>query len=212
MKSAMTNESLDKLLREAASHNALDTVKQLIDSGANCYAVDEKGRTAFNHAASDGLSVLAWLTEEAFNDSQLPENERRWKGYDLNTPSGYYGSTLITYAAKVSPVSLVKQMIDSGADLSIVNDSGWTLLHCAAVMPGRIKVLEELIEAFQAQGLGDIVNALSTHVYETNYRGYKVIYGKDLTAAQLCCARMEQDPEYPKEIVSYLPYLTFHYR
>ena len=206
----MTDKILNKLLHEAASQNELETVKQLIAAGASCYAVDEKGLTAFNHAASNGLSVLAWLTEEAFNDTQKPMSERRWQDYDLNTPSGYYASTLITYAAKVSPVSVVKKMIELGADITIVNGSGWTLLHCAAVMPGRLKILKELINAFHNHGLGERINSLTSYVYMTNYNGYNVVYDKNLTAAQLCRSRIEQDPEYPHDIVEYLPYLTYN--
>lgn len=206
----MSEEILNKLLHEAASQNALETVKQLIADGASCYAVDEKGFTAFNHAASNGLSVLAWLTETAFHDTQKPISERRWQDYDLNTPSGYYASTLITYAAKVSPVSVLKKMIVSGADITIVNNSGWTLLHCAAVMPGRLEILKELINAFQNQSLGERINSLTSSVYKTNYNGYNVVYEKNMTAAQLCRSRIAQDPECPRDIIEYLPYLTYN--
>lgn len=203
----MKEEVLNKLLHQAVSQNALETVRQLIAEGANCYAVDEHGLTAFNQAASNGLSILAWLTETAFNDTQKPISERRWQEYDLNTPSGYYASTLITYAAKACSISVFNKMIELGADISIVNGSGWTLLHCASVMPDRIEIIKELIKAYKSQGLGNIIHSLTTSVYKTNYNGHPVVYEKNLTAAQLCHARVVQDPEYPQELIEYLPHL-----
>ena len=194
---------LDKLLREAAAHDAVEAVKTLVSAGANPYGTDDKGRTAFNRAASNGLRALNWLVETAFADTQKPENQRRWKKYGLDTPSGAYGSTLITYAAKVCSAAVVNRMIAAGADITITNGSGWTLLHCAAVMPDRAEVLRELARMFRKKGLADKIGALSTHVYETEYDGHKVVYGENLTAADLCRARMEQDPRYPREMVKY---------
>ena len=201
---ALTQEALNSLLREAAAHDAVTAVRILISEGGNPYDTDEKGRTSFNRAASNGLHALHVMTETAFLDTQKPAAQRRWKNFDLNTPSGYYGSTLITYAAKVSPAALVNDMIVAGADITIINGSGWTLLHCAAVMPDRKDVLKSLINAFRDQGLEKLIGALSTHVYETDYSGNKVVYGEGLTAAELCRARLDQDPQCPPELADYL--------
>ncbi len=201
------DDALNERLRNAAAHDDTGAVKALLAEGANPYDTDEKGRTAFNRAASNGLEALDLLTREAFNDTQKPLGQRRWKEYELNTPSGSYQSTLITYAAKVSSVDLVREMIKAGADITIVNGSGWTLLHCAAVMPGRSAVLGELVTAFQKQGHGDLIDALSTHVYETEYNGHKVVFGRDLTAAGLCQARIDQDSKVPAELPDYMALL-----
>lgn len=195
---------LNKLLREAAARDAVCIVRLLVAAGADPYDADEAGRTAFNRAASDGLRALAWLTETAFADTQKAEAQRRWKNYGINTPSGFYGSTLITYAAKVCSAETMRRMIAASADITITNGSGWTLLHCAAVMPGREEVLHELLRAFREHGLDDTVGALSTHVYETFYNGRKVVYKEGLTAAGLCRARMEQDASCPPELGRYL--------
>jgi len=203
----MTTNVLDAQLHEAAAADRLEDVQRLVVSGANPYAEDAQGRTSFNRAASNGLRSLAWLTEQAFEDTQKPEDQRRWKKYGLNTPSGRYRSTLITYAAKVCSVELFCRMADAGADLAIVNDSGWTLLHCAAVMPERAAMLAAVIEAFKDRGLKNLIGALSKHEYETSYGGNKVVYGEGLTAAGLCRVRIDQDPRRPRELASYLPIL-----
>ncbi len=185
----------------ARDHAALAAC--LITLGANPYDTDAAGRTAFNCAASNGLMALATLTKIAFADTQKPLSRRRWKQFDLNTPSGAYGSTLITYAAKVCDVVTVKAMIDAGADLRIVNGSGWSLLHCAAVMPDRTEILKSLLQAFHTQGHGNLINARTTHIYETVYSGHKVIYAAELTATDLCCVRLDQDPSCPPELAQY---------
>lgn len=199
--------TLNRILRAAAARDHAILMRPLIMAGANPYDTDEKGRTAFNCAASSGLRALHVLTEEAFRDTQKPQEQRRWKDFGLNSPSGCYGSTLITYAAKVSPVSLVREMVAAGADIGIVNGSGWTLLHCAAVMPGRTEVIKILIQAFREQGHDDLITACSTHLYETDYGSGKVSYDKNLTAAGLCRARIEQDTHVPNDLTEYMLYL-----
>ena len=201
-------EAIDKVLHEAAARDDVSIVSLLLKAGANPYYTDDQGRTAFNRAASNGLSALALMTEAAFRDTQKPPTQRRWKDYDLNTPSGAYGSTLITYAAKVSSAPLVAEMTHAGADITIVNGSGWTLLHCAAVMPGREDVLKDLVQTFKKQGYADMIAALSTHVYETIYNGNKVVFGEGLTALELCEARIKQDPACPQELGAYRAVLT----
>lgn len=198
-----SNETINSRLREAAARDDVESVRVLIAQGADPYDTDEHGYTAFNRSASNGLNALAYLTEIAFEDTRKPVEQRRWKDYGMNTPSGYYQSTLITYAAKVSPVSLVDEMISAGADIGIVNGSGWTLLHCAAVMPGRLEVLKTLKSAFAAQNRHGLADTKSTHVYETDYNGHKVVYGAGLTAGELCRARLAQDPQCPNELAAY---------
>lgn len=190
-------------LRAAAGRDDVQAVAELLQAGADPYAADEAGRTTFNHAASNGLRALDLMTRAAFADTQKPPGERRWGDYDLNTPSGAYGSTLITYAAKVCPAAVVAEMIAAGADISIVNGSGWSLLHCAAVMPGRDDVLSLLLKAFHGQKRDDLIHARTTHVYETVYDGHKVVFGTGLTAAELCRARIAQDPSCPAELATY---------
>ena len=195
--------SLDILLHEAAARDDLSVVAALLKVGASPYSLDKEGRTAFNCAASNGLQALALMTEEAFLDTQRPPAQKKWSAHGLNTPSGSYGSTLITYAAKVCSVSFLKEMIRAGADIAIVNGSGWTLLHCAAVMPQRQEVLSELVQALKKQNYPFLIRAQSTHAYETSYNGHKVIFVEGLTALELCLARIEQDPECPKELAEY---------
>lgn len=190
-------------LRAAAGRDDVQAVAELLQAGADPYAVDDAGRTAFNHAASNGLRALDLMTRAAFADTQKPPGERRWGDYGLNTPSGAYGSTLITYAAKVCPVEAVAEMIAAGADIGIINGSGWSLLHCAAVMPGRGDVLALLLKTFHDQKRDDLIHALTTHVYETDYDGHKVVFGTGLTAAELCRARIAQDPSCPPELAAY---------
>lgn len=199
---------IDVLLHHAARCNDFNLVFQLLKAGANPYFTDEKGYTAFNHAASNGLKALAIMTEEAFRDTQRAPDEQKWSSYGLNTPSGVYSSTLITYAAKVCSLALIQEMVRAGADVTIINSSGWTLLHCAAVMPERQEVLYELMQAFKSQGLDSMISALSTKIYETDYNGHKVVFREGLTASELSCARLQQDPECPKEFFDYLKILT----
>lgn len=195
---------LDAALRAVAARDYATFAKVLVVLGANPYDTDAAGRTAFNCAASNGLAALAVLTQIAFVDTQKPPSRRRWKQYDLNTPSGSYGSTLMTYAAKAGSPDLVQRMIAAGADLRIVNGSGWNLLHCTAVMPGRAEVLKLLLQAIDKQGHRDLISALTTHPYETVYGGHKVSYAAGLTAADLCQARRTQDPSCPQDLSAYL--------
>lgn len=199
---------LDRRLHASAALNDALEVARLLAQGANPYALDEGGHTAFNCAASNGLEALAVMTEAAFRDTQRPSRERRWKENDLNTPSGLYGSTLITYAAKVCSAVLVREMLAAGANISIVNGSGWTLLHCAAVMPARGEVLQDLITMFRAQGRESLIAARATHVYKTCYGAHPVVFDKGLTARGLCEARLTQDPACPRELEEYLRYLV----
>lgn len=198
---------VNALLRAVAERDMIWFVRPLLAAGANPYDTDRKGRTAFNRAASGGLRALRLLTKEAFYDTQRPPDRRRWGNYELNTLSGCYSSTLITYAAKVSPVSLVESIIKAGADITIVNGSGWTLLHCAAVMPGRAEILKNLVQAFRTKGREDLITARSTHLYETDYGSGKIVYSEGLTAAELCRARMAQDSQCPKELAGYPDHL-----
>ena len=96
---------LNVALHAAAARDYAIIVRGLVALGADPYDTDEAGRTAFNRAASNGLRALAVLTQIAFTDTQRLPARRRWKNYGLNTPSGAYGSTLITYAAKVCDCS-----------------------------------------------------------------------------------------------------------
>lgn len=203
----MSLQSLNALLRKAAADDNTVAALQLMNAGADPYDVDTKKKTAFNHAASNGLEVLNLMTEAAFRDTQLPLRQRRWPEYDLNTPSGIYKSTLITYAAKVSPEPLVREMIAAGADIAIINGSGWTLNHCTAVMPGRREVLRTLRHEFLEKGRADLIAYRSTHRYETEYDGHHVVYEANLSAADLCRARLQQDPACPRELEEYLAIL-----
>ena len=198
---------LNAALRAAAARDYALLARVLVLLGADPYDTDAAGRTAFNCAASNGLRALAVLTQMAFADTQKLPARRRWQQYDLNTPSGAYGSTLITYAAKVCDAATIRAMIAAGADLRIVNGSGWSLLHCAAVMPARAEVLRLLQQAFEAQGCGALSGARTTHVYETAYNGHRVVYADHLTAAELCRARLAQDPSCPADLAQYLDIL-----
>lgn len=198
---------INATLRWAAGRDHIFLTKLLLCAGADPYAPDEDGRTSFNHAASNGLRVLALLTGAAFADTQKDPAQRRWPAYGLNTPSGAYGSTLITYAVKACRADTVSAMMDAGADLRIVNGSGWSLLHCAAVMPGRVEIIKALLRVLKQQGHSDLLSALTAHVYETAYGAHRVVYAGGLTAADLCRARLAQDPACPEDIKEYLLYL-----
>ena len=187
-------------LWQAASENNLTEAQRLIEQGANPYAVDTNGYTAFNHAASNGLRVLKFLTEIAFADTQHVPKNRKWPEYNVNSPSGIYQSTLITYAAKVCDEETVKAMIMAGADCSIVNGSGWNLLHAAAVMPGRKEVLALLVGHMKKGAL----QAESSKVYVTAYGKNTISYPAGATPAALCQTRIDQDTACPPELKGYL--------
>jgi ankyrin repeat protein len=194
----------DAWLRHAAAQDDVKRVRELIGLGANPYAMDNKSMTAFNHAASNGLQALKFLTEEAFADTQRPPGQRKWPKHGINTPSGKYHSTLLTYACKVCDAATVENMIAHDADRSVVNDSGWNLLHVAAVMPGRLEVLHMLRNYLEPATM----HAQTTQPYETGYGKHQVRYDAGLTPYQLCRARIDQDPGHPKELAHYLAALT----
>ena len=197
-------KELHSWLRHAAGENNVERVQALIAQGANPYDVDEQGLSAFNHANSNGLEVLRYLTEIAFADTQKPAAERRWPAYGINTPSGAYDSTLLTYACKACDAGTVRAMINAGADPAIVNKSGWNLLHAAAVMPGRLELIKLLRETLGIESL----KATTSQPYETRYGKQLVTYVEELTPAELCIARMDQDKNHPAELKDYLPWLS----
>lgn len=186
----------------AAAANDLPRVQELVAAGANPYDADQDGRTAFNHAASNGLTVLEYLTEIAFEDTQREASKRRWKEYGVNTPSGKYGSTLITYACKACAAGTVERLFAAGAT-PVTNGSGWNLLHATAVMPGRMEVVKLLRQHLGSEGLG----ALTTHAYVTDYDGQEVRYPAGATPHALCAARIAQDKNCPRELRDYLALL-----
>lgn len=204
MTPSFPKNELNQWLRHAAESNLPERVDELIAQGANPYDTDDEGRTAFNCAASTGLHALKRLTEIAFEDTQKPASERRWPEYGINTPSGKYQSTLITYACKACSASTVHDMLKAGADRSIVNGSGWNLLHATAVMPGRKEVLQLL-----RSNMGrDALRATTTHEYRTRYGHDEVIFAAGLTPSGLCEARIAQDKQCPPELKDYLPILN----
>jgi ankyrin repeat protein len=194
--------TIDEELRHAAATDNLSGAQTLIITGGNPYSADKNGMTAFNHAASNGLSVLKYLTEEAFADTK-GHIGRRWGKYNLNTPSGKYNSTLLTYAAKVCDANTVREMILEGAE-NTVNGSGWNVLHAAAVMPNRIEVVKILTDWLDALGRF----AKTTHPYETTYGKARVRYPALATAYTLCKTRIAQDARCPVELHKYLKILA----
>ncbi|MFO0389794.1 MAG: ankyrin repeat domain-containing protein [Alphaproteobacteria bacterium] len=194
--------NVDEELRHAAATDNLSGAQTLIAAGGNPYSTDNDGMTAFNHAASNGLLVLKYLTEEAFADTKQHIG-RRWSKYNLNTPSGKYNSTLLTYAAKVCNANTVRAMIVEGAE-NTVNGSGWNVLHAAAVMPDRIEVVKILADWLNVHGK----LAKTTHPYETTYGEELVKYPAFATAYTLCQTRIAQDAYCPVELREYLKILA----
>ena len=179
---------------EAAGKDVEDTVSMLLQAGADPHQPDATGDTPFNVAAANSpvagrLMTLHWL-EQALEDKGPKK---------LNDRSGSHGSTLAQYMAKWSNdgeiESQLRQAVEAGMTVDVLNASGWTPLSAAAAM-GRAAAVRAFIWHYVHQA----VYAKTTESYTAVYNGRKVTYPAGITAAEIAYARLSQDKGAPPEL------------
>lgn len=100
----------------AARHGTVETVKKLIESGAEIDSRDERDCTPLMYAASSSRNIL---------------NTMLLKGADINAKDKE-GFTALSYAVIYEKKENVILLLQKGAKLDVVNSDGETLLHLAA--------------------------------------------------------------------------------
>lgn len=130
----MTFENGELLLRIAVkeSPNA-DTIRALLDMGANVNMELRDGRTALT-AAADGrpLDVVKTLLDA---------------GANVNTKNRNTGWTVLMFALKEADPDVVRLLLNSGADVAAENSDGQTPLAFAVLRGASPNVLKMLLDA-----------------------------------------------------------------
>ncbi|RYP21890.1 hypothetical protein DL765_001966 [Monosporascus sp. GIB2] len=118
-------------LHLAAYFGVEETVKALLQKGAEIDAKNTYGQTALSYAAQWGHEAVV---------KQLLE-----KGADLEAKGGYNGWTALSYAGKNGHEAVVKQLLDKGADLEAKDMYNRTALSYAA-KNGDEAVVKQLLD------------------------------------------------------------------
>ncbi len=138
-------------LLAAAYSGRTETVRFLLDAGADKNAASEWGWTALTHAVSMGAHDTVKLLLEAGFDVNVRHSygnttpliiaamENRPKtarvlldaGADMNATAAD-GSTALIFAAELQEPDVTDILLQYGADTDIANESGWTALLAAA--------------------------------------------------------------------------------
>lgn len=125
------NQSADgNALIWAIMEGYTQSVRMLIDQGADINAADFQGMTALLWAASKGQTEIVELLIS--------------KGADIEAKSNKGNNALIG-ASVYGYIETVKLLLDKGADIEAVNNDGWTVLMNAA-SAGQTEIVELLID------------------------------------------------------------------
>ncbi|CAI7575360.1 unnamed protein product [Penicillium pancosmium] len=125
-------------LPEAASQNRIDTVRSLLDEGADPNEIDGTGYTALHHAADQGYWDIARLLLER-KASPVVQNASDSVPLHLAL---YYP---IHIAAENGDLEMVQLLLEFKADTSRSTSMKWTALHMA-VQNGHREMCEALLE------------------------------------------------------------------
>jgi hypothetical protein len=172
---------------EAAGKDVEDTVRLLLDAGADPHQANAAGDTPFNIAAANSPVTGRLLTNHWLALALEGKGPKK-----LNDRSGSHGSTLAQYMAKWSSDDEIedqlKLAVAAGMKVDVLNASGWTPLSAAAAM-GR----EKAVGAFLWHYTHPAVYARTTEAYTAVYAGHKVTYDAGITAPEIAFARLVQD-------------------
>ncbi|MCQ6561299.1 ankyrin repeat domain-containing protein [Paenibacillus mendelii] len=128
-KSEKQEVPMDKQLIQASERKETDTVRKLIEEGANINTQDSKGRTA---------AMIATYNNDAATVKVLVE-----AGADVNIQDSMKNSPFL-YAGAEGYLDILKLTIAAGADPSITNRYGGTALIPASEH-GYVDVVKELL-------------------------------------------------------------------
>ena len=112
----------------------------LLEHGANVFLVNFDGETALTLAGEKGHDRIVELLRPMYDRSGRSRNEK--------------GDTLLMHAAYNGLVNMVKELLDSGAEINCTNDDGKTALICASCK-GHEGIVELLIARGANTGIKD---------------------------------------------------------
>lgn len=119
-------------LLQAIKNKSIDTVKLLVNAGADVNARDKNGWTSLRWAAKNNAADVAKLLLDAKANVDLRKGKDGW--------------TSLMTATQHNSVDVAKLLIDAGADINVKDHDGWTPLICAAVR-NSVDVAKILLEA-----------------------------------------------------------------
>ncbi|HHJ1299740.1 ankyrin repeat domain-containing protein [Pseudomonas sp. P1B16] len=163
------NTTLDNHLHNAASHDDVRTLQQLLTQGARLESRDEQGRTALMVATHGNQVAAAQALIEAGADVNAKDNIddspylyagarglndilrlTLSHGADLRSTNRYGGTALIP-AAERGHVETVQMLIDAGVDVNHLNRLHWTALMEAVILgdggPRHVEIARRLLAA-----------------------------------------------------------------
>lgn len=168
---AQSSESMseaDKALVQSAFDGQLAKVQALVEKGATVDAVGGKDRTALMWAAANGhTEIVEYLhgkgadinARDGDNQTALMLATRRsyvptvefllQNGAEVNVQSYKQQISALMIAAAVGSETIVRMLLDHGADKSLVGLGGWTALDRARQFehPAVVILLEDPSEA-----------------------------------------------------------------
>jgi ankyrin repeat protein/serine/threonine protein kinase len=127
----------------AAYHNHLEVLRLLVDAGADIRAADSNEWTMLHAAARQGHgAVCEYLIDRHRANGELQ---------DSLACRNSTGNTAAWLAAAGGQVSVLKLLVESGADIRAVDGNQWSMLHLAA-RHGQGAVCRYLIELYRSAG------------------------------------------------------------
>jgi ankyrin repeat protein len=143
------------LLLAVRSRDA-ESVRLLLEAGANTEVSDARGRTALLWAGirEDGCSreyaspEIIRLLVEAGADVNVQATYKGSEAMFVCEDLKHLSDTPLLQAVRRSDVETVKLLVEHGAELSLKNDDGWTALDFA-VQTQQEEIVEVLLEASQ---------------------------------------------------------------
>lgn len=133
-----------------------ESVRLLLEAGANTEVSDARGRTALLWAGirEDGCSreyaspEIIRLLMEASADVNVQATYRGNEALFMCEDLKHISDTPLLQAVRRSDVETVRLLVKHGADLSLKNDDGWTALDLA-VQTEQEEIVEVLLESSQ---------------------------------------------------------------
>ncbi len=141
------------MLLTAAKERNWTLVKELIEKGADLQAKNNYGWTVLHYAAENGhLDTVKWLVEKGADVNAKTDGGSTVLSLTSNTEvkqwlreHGAINNDDMLTAAENGNWTLVKKLIEQGADLQAKNNNGWTVLHYAA-WNGHLDTVKWLVE------------------------------------------------------------------
>ena len=128
---AAGEEPQERWLRLTANEGLVETVRALVEAGAEVNHADNEGLTALHGAAAYGHVEVTKALLEAGAEVNRADNE---------------GYTALHRAAENCHVEVIKVLLEAGAEVDHANNEGVTALFGAAE-GGHVEVIKVLLEA-----------------------------------------------------------------